>query len=646
VIDERTIEAIKRHHCVIDVLIAHVPGGLKREGSSYRGHFPWRTDEHPSMTISLKDGTWLWNDVSQGGGGDIFQLLERWHGVSFPDAVAWWAQRLGVSVAKTLDTRSEPLAPVAERLAALANLYYAAEGLVGGTPAAEYLRKRGLLDAARTLPVKGYQADRLKVNLKPYGLGRLNWWAAKGEGFLVYGSPVDGKMIVHRARLLMSQAEAKEKNFNTAHGHIAQPDGLGLPALWPSLGTVERESQVILTEGETDTMGVRTLVPGAKSYAIFGAAMFHPKGAEFQAIVAARAKVVLAMQMDEASLKCSKRVAADFESLDVKVKCLAPAFGVKDWADAVAMGAEPRATIEEAGVVYGDDTLTRAYAELQRYSNDLRSGKIVHVPLPWQCLQWTLGRKGLPPGTVGLLAARTGAGKSLLSLCASLHAAETGVKTYYLNTEMDLHSMMARIMGIKAASAEVSSMSDPSLMDEAMYEHAGVLSLPLSISPPNPLTVTEALAIITEQAKARAKLIVVDHIGDLDCGHQKPYDALPVFAQQVRAVAETTGACILLVTHLRSESTEDVLAFSKQVEHKVHYCLSITRHAPADVELQGAAGVLPQLANMILTVRKNRYGASDAKIAMLLDADTFSLRELGFFKRWCKGSNDGSDWSH
>ena len=644
-IEERTIEAVKRHSGVIDVLAGHVPGGLKREGgNSYRGHIPWRKDEKPSMTVSLKDGTWLWNDISQGGGGDIFQLLERWHGMAFPDAVEWWAQRLGVAVEKTLATRSEPLAPAAERLVALANLYAGAEELVDGTPAAEYLRKRGLLDAARELPVKGYTADRLKVNLRKYGLGRLNWWAEEGQSFLVYGSPVGGSMVVHRARLLLSQGEAKEKNFNTAHGHIAQPGELGLPALWPSLGTVEPESQVILTEGETDTMGVRTLVPGAKGYAIFGAAMFHPKGAEFQAIVAARAKVVLAMQTDEASLKCSKRVAADFESLDVKVKCLVPAFGVKDWADAVAVGSEPRDTIEEAGVAYGDDTLTRAYAELQRYSKDLRSGKIVHVPLPWPCLHWTLGRKGLPPGTVGLLAARTGAGKSLLSLCASLHAAEMGVKTYYLNTEMDLHSMMARIMGIKTASAEVSSMSDPSLMDEAMYEHAGVLNLPLSISPPDPISVNDALAIVTEQAKAKTKLIVVDHVGDLDCGHQKPYEALPVFAHQVRLVAEATGACVLLITHLRAGSAEDVLAFSQQMEHKVHYCLSVTRHAPADVELQGAAGVIPQLANMILTVRKNRYGASDAKIAMLLDADTFSLRECGFFKKWSKGRND-DDWS-
>jgi len=649
VIEQATIEAVKGHPSIPDVLMGNLPGGLKREGRSWRGMVPWREDEHASLTVYEKGGVWLWSDVTQGVNGNIFQLLERWHGMDFPTAVEWLAQRLGVTVAK--DTRAKvELASVSDRLQRLGKLYDEAEPLADGTACAEYLRKRGLLEAARAMPVKGYNPGKLGwlrgERLDKYGLGRLNWWGEKGEGFLVYGTEIIGSLVVHRTRLLCSQAEAKEKGFNTAHGHISDPGELGLPALWPPLGDVAPESEVILTEGETDAMAVRTLVPGAKAYAIFGASMFHARGAEFKAIVEAKARVVLAMQSDTASRDAAKRIMGDFAAVGVTPTCLVPASGVKDWAEAVAVGASPTKTIQEAGAPYGDDTLTRAFADLRKYSTALRTGKIVHTPLPWPLLQQTLGRRGLPPKSLGLLSARTGAGKSWFALYMAMHSAACLAPTYYVNTEMDTDAMMARILGIREGSSEVASMSEPSAMDEAMYNHPEVLKLALGISPPDPRSLDDVLDILAEKAKAKVRFLVVDHIGDLDCGRLKPFEALPAFALKARGIAHAAGVAILLVTHLKSGEGDDVMAFSRQIEHKVDYSISLTRHPKGQAELQGGAGVVPVDANMLLTVRKNRYGESDTKIAYLLDKNSLSLTECGYFKKWVKGGgNADSDWT-
>jgi len=146
------LRQLKTAERIPDVLTEFLPD-FKRTGAngSYTASVPWRQDEHPSLGVYRHpDGVWAFSDRAQGDSGDVITLVERVLGHGFPDAVTWLADRLGMVMPEETSTTShDQIASVEDRLKGLKWLYDTANPLEDGTVAAEYLRDRGLLAAAR-----------------------------------------------------------------------------------------------------------------------------------------------------------------------------------------------------------------------------------------------------------------------------------------------------------------------------------------------------------------------------------------------------------------------------------------------------------------------------------------------------------------
>ena len=656
--DTAAMDRIKTHDG-IPGLFAGV-AGYKASDKGFTACVFWRGGDDPTHLSASRlngSGPWLFKDWTTGESVDAIEAVGRLNGSKFRETVIWLGNKFGVQVEAEERKDRPPVvqATLEERLTCLRQLYQKALPLDDGTESAEYFRGRGLLEVARELGVRCYPAGHPAgllddATAERFGLKALAWIVAKRKEFAVYPIAVDGKPVLYRSRLLMSDSEAKKAAMISCHCAPKSMHGFKFPALWPALPDVLPEgSEIVLAEGETDAMALRVLVQGIASHAILGTGRFGPDDADFAKLVKARAKVTLAFQNDEASWKSIKRLTDEFQKVGITVTPYVPIDGAKDWAAMLAYGTEPVTTLDAIGAVYGDYAASHMVNATAKYADDLDSGKLKHISLPWPTVQLLMGGMGLPPGTLGLLASRTGVGKSWLSLHMACHAARAGHKTFYLNTELQDSGVGARLLAIMSGVGAVASMSDAAMIRSLVYEHGPeIAKLNLDVTSADLRSLDGVPELLAERIDKGARMLIVDHIGDLDSGDKKTYQALPEFAKEVRKLAHDMGVQIFLVTHLRSGDAEDTLAFSRQIEHVVDYCWALQGYEIRQASCRKDGLTLEQEINRLLVLRKNRYGPSEVKVAMTLDSDTLSVIEHGVFKKWAK-SSDGvldSDWTH
>lgn len=69
---------------------------LKRTGASLMGCCPFHEDRNPSFSVMVDKGRYKCHAAGCGASGDIFSLVMATHAVTFPEAVRYLAQRLGI----------------------------------------------------------------------------------------------------------------------------------------------------------------------------------------------------------------------------------------------------------------------------------------------------------------------------------------------------------------------------------------------------------------------------------------------------------------------------------------------------------------------------------------------------------------------
>ncbi|GEM_PF-2839504 len=633
---EEFLTRLKSDDHLPDVLVELVPD-LKAKGKSYLGKVPWRGDEHPSFSFYReKDSVWMFKDLAQGDAGDTFSLVQRITGQDFPQAVEWLAGRLGIPLPEEpRQANREPLASVDERVKGLMRLYELANPLNDGSVAAEYLRNRGLLQVARLLQVRGFEPQQPQELIGKgwrLGLSIVEKWVREGHGFLVYPVTFDGVQIAHRCRLLMSQAKARTDGLHSAHFSPTTHDRLVLPTVWPSLPEVLPD-EIVLTEGESDALAVRTLVSGTQAYAILGTSGLGQQTAEFQQITKAKPRIVLAFQRDTASAKKAKKLIDLFKRHGVTCRAIVPSGGANDWAQLITWDQGTVESLDQIAAPLGDFSVPRTFDALSKHIEDMECGRVQMVPIPWATLTWAFNGSGIPPKTIGLLSSKTGVGKTWFTFQFSLFVAGFKVlqalPVFICNSEMTETSIAARLLALASGNADVVTMSDTSLVKEIQYEHQNTLDrLPLEITPPDPRSTDDVIDLLTERAKDN-KLLIVDHIGDLSFAG-KSWEALPVFTLKLRDLARRTGTVIMLVTHLKAgEAGMDVLAYSKHIENIVDWSFSLQGFEPCTATVATACGNAEETINRTLTIRKNRFGHSGIRIAMDFDEQTLASKDLG-----------------
>lgn len=74
---------------MIDVLkaLGHVPAPGQHRPDHALYHSPLRTDRHPSFSVSLKEGEWVWFDFATGEHGDLIDFIQQYKSYNFHQAL-------------------------------------------------------------------------------------------------------------------------------------------------------------------------------------------------------------------------------------------------------------------------------------------------------------------------------------------------------------------------------------------------------------------------------------------------------------------------------------------------------------------------------------------------------------------------------
>ncbi len=145
-IPEDVIDKIREEIAIEDVVGHYVT--LVRKGTSLWACCPFHDEKTPSFHVRPDHGTYYCFGCQRGGG--VFRFLQEKEGMSFPEAVEWCADRLGIDLDRY---RGRPDDGPDPRQALLRANAFAAEWFAqqlhtpAGAEALDYARARGLQDA-------------------------------------------------------------------------------------------------------------------------------------------------------------------------------------------------------------------------------------------------------------------------------------------------------------------------------------------------------------------------------------------------------------------------------------------------------------------------------------------------------------------
>ncbi len=99
IIPEEQINQIKERTNIVEVIGELV--NLKASGHNYKGLCPFHSEKTPSFMVSSQKG--IFHCFGCGIGGNVFNFLMKFKGISFPDAVRILGERTGIHI-KSYDT--------------------------------------------------------------------------------------------------------------------------------------------------------------------------------------------------------------------------------------------------------------------------------------------------------------------------------------------------------------------------------------------------------------------------------------------------------------------------------------------------------------------------------------------------------------
>ncbi len=215
----------------------------------------------------------------------------------------------------------------------------------------------------------------------------------------------------------------------------------------------------------------------------------------------------------------------------------------------------------------GDEVVGFAAAMRETVSaieeNFRRGGDLVGLSTGYAGLDELTG--GLEPGSLTILAARPGMGKTSLALGVAVRAAQAGKRVLFFSMEMRRRSLMQRILVLwtriryqPLARGRLSPLDMQLVIDTAR----DVEDLPLIIDETTPQTPQSALARARRlKRRGGLDLLVFDHLGYMQAGRRQENRNLEVGAitKALKAMAKSLDLPVLLLSQLsrQVESRDD-----------------------------------------------------------------------------------------
>lgn len=94
IINEDTIEKVRDAADIVNIVSDYVP--LKRSGANYVGLCPFHNEKTPSFTVS--DSKQIFHCFGCGEGGDALTFVMKMENLSFPEAVKFLGDKLGIAI--------------------------------------------------------------------------------------------------------------------------------------------------------------------------------------------------------------------------------------------------------------------------------------------------------------------------------------------------------------------------------------------------------------------------------------------------------------------------------------------------------------------------------------------------------------------
>lgn len=169
-----TIEEIRLKNDIVDVISGYVK--LQRKGSSYFGLCPFHNEKSPSFSVS--PGKQMYYCFGCGAGGNVFTFVMEYENYSFPEAVKFLADRVGVDLPEQeyneeMKKQQDLKSRILDLNKMAANYFYFQLRHESGKLAMEYLKGRELSDET----IKGFglgyankYSDDLYLYLKKKGI--------------------------------------------------------------------------------------------------------------------------------------------------------------------------------------------------------------------------------------------------------------------------------------------------------------------------------------------------------------------------------------------------------------------------------------------------------------------------------------------
>jgi len=156
-IPEEIINQIKDRADITRIIGEYVP--LKKAGQNFKGLCPFHTEKTPSFIVSPAKG--IFHCFGCGAGGNVFSFVMQFKGLTFPEAVHFLGDRLGIRVSSgVFQTGRESRASILREINSVSARYFYQNLLAPlGKDALEYLRKRKISDNIMQVFGIGYACD-------------------------------------------------------------------------------------------------------------------------------------------------------------------------------------------------------------------------------------------------------------------------------------------------------------------------------------------------------------------------------------------------------------------------------------------------------------------------------------------------------
>ncbi|MDD2959925.1 MAG: DNA primase [Lachnospiraceae bacterium] len=172
---EDLIEEVRTKNDIVDVISGYVK--LQRKGSSYFGLCPFHNEKSPSFSVSPSKQ--MYYCFGCGAGGNIITFIMEYENYSFPEALRFLADRVGMDLpeqeySKEARAQQDLRASILEVNKIAAKYYYYQLRTSAGAQGMEYLRARQLSEDTMRQFGLGYAgkfSDGLYHYLKQKGIG-------------------------------------------------------------------------------------------------------------------------------------------------------------------------------------------------------------------------------------------------------------------------------------------------------------------------------------------------------------------------------------------------------------------------------------------------------------------------------------------